>query len=157
MSWSKEVDKLKRRRDFALKMGGTERVAKQRERSKLKVRERIDAIADRGSFREFLGLTGTATNENGELKHVLPRAQVDGIAKIDARKVILKASDFTVSGFSGGSSSATPTQGQQPSASERAIEWRLPVIRLLDASGGSVKTFEPLRIVGGLAPDCPWF
>lgn len=144
MSWSNEVDELNRRQDFARQMGGAEGVAKQRERGKLTVRERIDAIADPGSFREFLGLTGTATYEEGELRHFLPRAQVDGIAKIDGRKVILKAGDFTVRGGSGGSSGAAGSLGQEPSASERAIEWRLPFIRLLDAAGGSVKSFETL-------------
>jgi acetyl-CoA carboxylase carboxyltransferase component len=34
--------------------------------------------------------------------------------------------------------------GQEPSASERAREWRLPYVRLLDAAGGSVRSFEQI-------------
>ena len=32
----------------------------------------------------------------------------------------------------------------EPSATERALEWRLPYVRLLDAAGGSVRGFEVL-------------
>jgi len=34
--------------------------------------------------------------------------------------------------------------GQELSATRRAIEWRLPLVRLLDASGGSVRSFEEI-------------
>ena len=34
--------------------------------------------------------------------------------------------------------------GEELSASERALEWRLPYVRLLDAAGGSVRSFEDL-------------
>src|SRR3546814_5588265 len=53
ISWEPELDELARRQEFALQMGGPEGIARQRERGKLTVRERIDAFADPGSFREF--------------------------------------------------------------------------------------------------------
>ena len=45
----------------------------------------------------------------------------------------------------GGSAAAT-TAASAPSSSaaERALEWRLPYVRLLDAAGGSVRSFEEL-------------
>ncbi|MDP6875447.1 MAG: carboxyl transferase domain-containing protein [Alphaproteobacteria bacterium] len=141
MSWEEEVRELEARRAMAAEMGGPEGVARQRKRGKLTVRERIDAISDPGSFREFMGLTGTGTYENNKLSHFLPRGLVEGIAKLDGRKVILTAGDFTVRGGSGGSRGG---MGQELRAAERALEWRLPYVRLLDAAGGSVRSFEEM-------------
>ncbi len=141
MSWEKEVQELETRRAYAAQMGGEEGVARQRRRGKMTVRERIDAISDPGSFREFMGLTGTGTYENNELSHFLPRGLVEGITKIDGRKVILTAGDFTVRGGSGG---AHGGMGLEMRASKRALEWRIPYVRLLDAAGGSVRSFEEM-------------
>ncbi|MFV2090397.1 MAG: methylcrotonoyl-CoA carboxylase, partial [Pseudomonadales bacterium] len=58
MSWDKEVAELKRRQAFAAEMGGPEGIARQRQRGKLTVRERIDGLADPHSFHEFMGLSG---------------------------------------------------------------------------------------------------
>ncbi len=139
MSWQEEIDELNRRREMAEAMGGTEGIARQRQNGKLLVRERIAAIADPGSFDEFMGLTGTGTYENGKLARFLPKPVVVGTIKLDGRKAIVTAGDFTVRGGSGGQRGG---MGQELSAAERAIEWRLPYVRLLDAAGGSVRTFE---------------
>ena len=139
MSWQEEIDELKQRQTMAEAMGGAEGIARQRQNGKLLVRERIAALADPGSFNEFMGLTGHATYEGGKLKHFLPKAFVTGTMKLDGRKVVTTAGDFTVRGGSGGTRGG---MGQELSAAERAIEWRLPFIRLLDAAGGSVRTFE---------------
>jgi acetyl-CoA carboxylase carboxyltransferase component len=139
MSWQEEVDELRRREALALAMGGEEGVARQRRQGKLTVRERIDALADPGSFQEFMALTGTAAYEDGELKGFIPKAFVNGELTLDGRKVLVSANDFTVRGGSGGTHGG---MGQELSATQRALEWRLPYVRLLDASGGSVRTFE---------------
>ena len=55
--------------------------------------------------------------------------------------VVVTAGDFTVRGGSGGSEGGLGTELR---ASARALEWRLPYVRLLDASGGSVATFESI-------------
>ncbi|HEX7946240.1 MAG TPA: carboxyl transferase domain-containing protein, partial [Phenylobacterium sp.] len=44
----------------------------------------------------------------------------------------------------GDSATALGGAGQELSVPQRAIEWRLPYVRLLDAAGGSVRTFEQL-------------
>ena len=139
MSWQEEIDELKLRQTMAQAMGGPEGIARQRLNGKLLVREHLAALADPGSFNEFMGLTGSGTYENGKLKHFLPKGFVTGTMKLDGRKVIVTAGDFTVRGGSGGTRGG---MGQELSAAERSIEWRLPHIRLLDAAGGSVRTFE---------------
>jgi methylmalonyl-CoA decarboxylase subunit alpha len=141
MSWDKEVRELETRRAIAAEMGGPEGVARQRKRGKLTVRERIAAISDEGSFREFMGLMGAGRYENNTFRDFLPRPLVEGVAKFDGRKVVITAGDFTVRGGSGGTRGGI---GQELSASQRALEWRLPYIRLLDAAGGSVRSFEEL-------------
>jgi acetyl-CoA carboxylase carboxyltransferase component len=141
VSWEKEVDELERRRAFALEMGGKEGIERQKSRGKLTVRERIDAIADPGSFREFMGLIGDATYEDDELVGFLPKASVEGTLALDGRKVVVSASDFTVRGGSGGGKGGL---GQELSSNRRAKEWRIPYVRLLDAAGGSVRSFEEI-------------
>jgi len=141
MSWEEEVAELARRKQFAESMGGTEGIAKQRENGKLTARERIAGLADEGSFAETMGLVGSAEYEGLKLKSFLPKPQVEGTIRIDGRKVFVRASDFTVRGGSGGSVSGI---GADTTISERALEWKLPMVRLLDASGGSVKSFESI-------------
>jgi acetyl-CoA carboxylase carboxyltransferase component len=139
VSWQEEVDELRRREALAQAMGGEEGVARQRRQGKLTVRERIEALADPGSFRETMALTGTGAYEAGALASFTPKAFVAGTMTLDGRKVFVSANDFTVRGGSGGTHGG---MGQELSATQRALEWRLPYVRLLDASGGSVRTFE---------------
>jgi acetyl-CoA carboxylase carboxyltransferase component len=139
MSWQEEVDELRRREALAQAMGGEEGVARQRRQGKLTVRERIAALADPGSFREFMALVGAGAYQGGKLTAFTPKAFVNGFLTLDGRKVIVSANDFTVRGGSGGTRGG---MGQEMSATQRALEWRLPYVRLLDASGGSVRTFE---------------
>jgi acetyl-CoA carboxylase carboxyltransferase component len=139
MSWEKEIDELRRRQGMAEAMGGPEGVDRQHRTGKLTARERIAALADAGSFREFMALSGTGTYENGELSSFTPKPFIDGTLMLGGRKAVVTAGDFTVRG---GSAGRRGGMGQELSASQRAIEWQLPHIRLLDASGGSVRSFE---------------
>ena len=141
MSWQDEVDELRRREAMAEAMGGPEVIARQRRQGKLTVRERIAALADPGSFREFGALAGSATYEDGELTAFTPKPAVNGMLTLDGRRAFVTAGDFTVRGGSGG---ARGGMGQELSVTERALEWRLPYVRLLDASGGSVRSFEEM-------------
>jgi methylmalonyl-CoA decarboxylase subunit alpha len=139
MSWQKEVDEIERRQRLAEAMGGPENVARQHSAGKLTARERVAALADPGSFQEFMTLSGTGTYQEGELTGFTPKPFVNGTITLSGRKAIVTAGDFTVRGGSAGCSGG---MGQELSASQRAAEWLLPYIRLLDASGGSVRTFE---------------
>jgi len=139
MSWLKEVEELQRRQAFAEGMGGAEGIARQHRNGKLTVRERIDILADLGSFREFMSLRGAGAYENGALTGFTPKAFVCGTVELGGRKAFVTAGDFTVRGGSGGAHGGL---GEELSVTDRALEWLLPLIRLLDASGGSVRAFE---------------
>jgi len=142
MSWEREVDELKRRRDLAQRMGGEEGIARQRSRGKLTVRERVDALADPGTFREFMGLAGQGVYRDGELVDFTPRPAVEGFCRIDGRRVVVSGGDFTVRGGSAGGGHGG--LGMELPSNQRALEWRVPFVRLLDAAGGSVRSFDEL-------------
>ena len=143
MTWQPEVDEIDRRRELAAAMGGPEGVARQRQRGKLTVRERLALLADPGTFRQIRSFQGHGEyDEHGQLTSFVPAGQVDGTCLIDGRKVFVMAGDFTVRG--GSSDGAHGQLGQELSVTQRALEWRLPYVRLIDAAGGSVRSFETL-------------
>jgi acetyl-CoA carboxylase carboxyltransferase component len=136
--WAPEVEEIRRRRTLAAALGGPDKVARQRAAGRLTVRERIEALADPGSFAEIGALTGFAAyDEQGRLTSVLPANFVAGTARIDGRPVLLGADDFTVRGGSGDAA----IHAKQVFSEQYAGELRLPVVRLLDGAsgGGSVK------------------
>src|SRR5690349_24206788 len=100
--WAPEIEEIRRRREAALAMGGPQKVARQRDAGRLTVRERIERLADPGSFAEIGALTGFADyDEEGRLRSVLPANFVAGTARIAGRPVLIGADDFTVRGGSG--------------------------------------------------------
>lgn len=141
MTWEPEIEELERRRRLARQMGGPEGIARQHERGKLTVRERIDALADPGSFREFMGLVGHGTSVDGRLETFVPKPSVEGTLRLNGRKVVVSGGDFTVRG---GSASSGGGLGAELPPNRRALEWRIPYVRLLDAAGGSVRSFEEI-------------
>ena len=141
MTWKKEIEELKKREALAREMGGEERIQRQHENGRLTVRERIDGLADSGSFHEIGALAGKATySDDGELREFTPSNFVVGTADINGRRVVIGGDDFTVRG-----GAADAKIGNKSQYGERyALEMRLPLIRLIDGSGGggSVKTLE---------------
>ncbi|MGH1490115.1 MAG: carboxyl transferase domain-containing protein, partial [Acidimicrobiales bacterium] len=138
-----DVEELQRRREMGLKMGGQDSIDFHHGRGKLTVRERLDLLVDPGSLREFGALGGRATyDENNELVEFTPKGEVNAMAEIDGRKVVVSGGDFTVRG--GSASSNHGGLGQELRPAERAREWQLPYVRLLDAAGGSVRGFEEI-------------
>ncbi len=138
MVWQPDIDELNKRKQLAHQMGGKEGIERQRSRGKLTVRERIAALADPDSFHEVGELAGTAHYEGDKLVSFTPANSVMGICTVNGRKVVLSGGDFTVRG---GAADAAVRKGE---AQKLAFEWRLPYIRLLDAAGGSVRTFEQI-------------
>jgi acetyl-CoA carboxylase carboxyltransferase component len=141
MIWKPELDELARREAFAREMGGVEKVKRQRDQGRLTVRERIDRMVDADTFHEIGAVSGVGEyDEHGELKHLTPANCVFGRGKIDGRTVVVVGDDFTVRGGSADASiSAKPLM-----AEEMAHDFRLPIIRIIEGSGGggSVKTIE---------------
>ena len=130
---------LERRRAAALKMGGDEAVAKWREKGRMTARERIDALADPGSFQELGTLTGKGDySADGELRSVTPSNCVMGRAEAAGAPVMVVADDFTIRG---GSSEAAVAD-KWIYAERMAHEFRMPLVRLVDSAGGSVKVLE---------------
>lgn len=142
--WEPELDEIERRRELVREMGGPERVARHVEAGRLPVRERIALLLDLGSFRETGSLASRVEyDEAGRIKSLTPSNFVTGRGAIDGRPVIIGCDDFTVRG-----GAADGAVGNKMGWSERASrELRLPIVRLVDGTGGggSVKTNADLR------------
>ena len=141
MNWKPELDELARREAFAREMGGVDKVKRQHDQGRLTVRERIDKLIDRGSFHEIGAVSGIGEyDSSGELQKLTPANCVFGRARVDGRTVVVVGDDFTVRGGSADASiSAKPLM-----AEEMAHDLRLPIVRIVEGSGGggSVKTIE---------------
>ena len=141
MSWQDEIDELKHREELAQDMGGEERIQRQHDNGRLTVRERIEKLVDKDSFHEIGSLAGKAEYDTeGNLQNFTPSNFVLGTADINGRRVVLGGDDFTVRG-----GAADAKVGDKSGYGEQyALEMRLPLIRLVDGSGGggSVKTLE---------------
>ena len=141
MTWQPELDELRLREAHAKMLGGADKIARQHAGGRLTVRERIDGLADAGTFHEIGAIAGKAEYDAaGNLTSLTPSNCVMGRAQIDGRPVMLLGDDFTVRG-----GSADATIREKPIMAERmAYEFRLPLIRILEGSGGggSVKTIE---------------
>ena len=140
MTWEPELEELRRREELARRMGGGERVARQHAAGRLTVRERIDRLLDAGTLQEYGMLAGFSSYEDGELRSFLPANSVVGIGRVGGRRVVVCGDDFTVRG---GAADAAIHQ-KQVYAERLANELRLPLVRLVDGTGGggSVKSYE---------------
>ncbi|HTO96187.1 MAG TPA: carboxyl transferase domain-containing protein, partial [Myxococcales bacterium] len=141
MTWEREIAELRRREELARRMGGAEKVKRQHEAGKLTVRERIDRLLDPGTFHEVGATAGKARyGEDGELLDLVPANFVCGRGRIEGRPAVVAGDDFTVRG---GAADASIWL-KQVTAEQMAGELRLPLVRLLDGTGGggSVKTLE---------------
>src|SRR5262247_1865231 len=140
MTWDPEVEELKRRQELARAMGGPDNVERQHKAGRLTVRERIDRLLDPGSFHETGALAGAATYDGDKLVSIRPANFVMGTGRIDGRRVVVGGDDFTVRGGANDASIG----GKQGYSERMARELRLPIVRLVDGTGGggSVKTYE---------------
>lgn len=135
MVWQPEIDELKHRKHLAEQMGGEEDVARHHAQGKLTVRERIEVVADPGSFRETGVLAGTGTyGDDQQLASFTPAAEVTGVCSLNGRKVVISGGDSTVPGGASGPMHHGGNKGGY--AHQMAAEWRLPYVILLDPAGG---------------------
>ena len=141
MSWKPEIEHLRHRESLAEDMGGEERVARQKSFGKMTVRDRVDALIDPGSLHEVGKIAGAATyDEDGAMESFRPANMVFGRAKIGGRPVVVLGDDFTVRG-----GAADASIGRKMMLAEQtALEWRMPMIRIVDGTGGggSVRTLD---------------
>jgi acetyl-CoA carboxylase carboxyltransferase component len=154
MSWEPELEELRRREELARRMGGEERVERQHASGRLTVRERIERLFDPGSFHETGALAGRATyDECGALTDFLPANTVVGQGRVEGRRVVVQRDDFTVRG-----GAADAAIWEKAVYAERlAHDLRLPLVRLVDGTGGggSVKSLEQMGF--SYVPPLPGF
>lgn len=143
MTIDKDLEELRNRRALAEKMGGEEKVARQHGRGKLDARERIKRLLDPDSFREIGKIAGKGTYDaQGDLTDFSPSNFIFGRGRINNAPVVATADDFTVRG--GASDAAIYRKFTQ--AEQMAHELKLPLIRMIDGTGGggSVKMLEDM-------------
>jgi acetyl-CoA carboxylase carboxyltransferase component len=140
-NWDEQIDELKRRHQFAEIMGGPENVARQHGAGRLTIRERIIELTDQNSFQEVGKLTGQGHYVDGKLESFTPAPYVMGLAEIDARPVAIGGEDFTVRGGSSWSGDRKKG-GQGGFVEDLALDYRIPLVNLIDGAGGSVTSHK---------------
>jgi acetyl-CoA carboxylase carboxyltransferase component len=141
MSWQDDIDELRRREALGRTMGGPEKIKRHHDGGKLTVRERVDRLIDPGSLHEIGATAGWAEyGPDGDISKFTPANFVLGRATIDGRRVVIAGDDFTVRG--GANDGAV--KGKVLMSEQMARDLQLPIVRLVDGTGGggSVKNIE---------------
>ncbi|GAB4371872.1 MAG: acyl-CoA carboxylase subunit beta [Acidobacteriota bacterium] len=130
------IEELRRRLDEARKGGGPERTERQHAAGKLTARERIELLADPGSFEETDALVVHRCRDFGMDRQRIPGdGVVTGFALVEGRPVAVFAQDFTVFG---GSLSETYAQ-KICKIMDQALKIGCPVIGLNDSGGARIQ------------------
>src|SRR5579863_9300833 len=154
VGWEPELAELRARIALAKELGGADRVERQHKGGRLTVRERIDCMLDPDSFHEIGATAGKASYdaESRNITSFMPANCVFGRGTVDGRPVVVAGDDFTLRG---GSADAS-IKGKPKMSEALATSFRMPIIRLIEGSGGggSVKTNETTgraNLPGGLS------
>lgn len=132
MNLSEGLIKLDERRKHALTMGGEERIRRQHAQDKLTVRERVNLLADPGTFQEYGQLCSHVSEAVQRTEEMTPAdGVVAGFGKIDGRFVGVVAEDFTVKGGSHGVINAK----KKLHLVQMARRERVPLIWMVDGAG----------------------
>jgi acetyl-CoA carboxylase carboxyltransferase component len=136
VSWKPEVEQIEARRERAQEHGGSEAVARERASGRLAVRERISALVDPGSFHEVGGIAGhTEPGADPRPASFTPANVVAGMARIDGRPCVVAGDDFSLRGAA--YSMAGLRKGLH--ADDLAVRRRVPLVRLLQGGGASIR------------------
>ena len=148
--WAVELGELQTRRAHALAMGGAEALARFKATGRMNARERIDQLLDANTFRELGALAGKGRySADGTFERLEPTNAIVGTGRIDGQKVALHVDDFTIRA---GSSEATIAD-KWIYIERMAHQLRMPLVRLVDSAGGSVKLL--MQIGGTKIPEYP--
>src|SRR5256885_790250 len=140
LTWEPELEELRPREGLARGMGGGEGGERQHAPRRLTGGGRVGGPFDEGTFHETGAIAGQARYEDGELAEFLPANMLVGQGRIEGRRAVVQGDDFTVRG---GAADAAIWQ-KMVYAERMAHDLRLPLVRLVDGTGGggSVKTLE---------------
>ena len=139
--WAPELRELQARRAAALAMGGEQALAKFKATGRMNARERIAALVDAHSFQEMGALAGKGHyDDQGRLLRTDPTNAIVGTGRLDGRKIALHVDDYTIRA---GSSEATIAD-KWIYIERLAWQLRMPLVRLVDSAGGSVKLLSQL-------------
>jgi len=139
MSWEAEVSEISKRRGLAKAQGGAESIDRQHNQGKLTIRERIDSFLDADSFREHGKMAGGAhLDEFGAVESFAPANYVLGLGTVNGKRVAVGGEDFTLKG---GSPNAAGLR-KSVYAEHLALQYRVPLVRMLEGGGGSVESGE---------------
>jgi methylmalonyl-CoA carboxyltransferase large subunit len=130
------TETLRKKRESLQQGGGPDRLAKQKEQGKLTARERIDALADGGSFEEIgLFAQHRAVHFGMADREVPADGVITGAASIDGRLIHLASQDFTVLGGSAGEVHSLKVA----EVMERSLKTGSPFVFINDSGGARVQ------------------
>jgi acetyl-CoA carboxylase carboxyltransferase component len=140
VSWHKEAHEIELRRELSRQQGGEEAVAAHHAKGRLTIRERIDALLDDASFEEHGEGAGFAEKTpDGAIESFSPANYVIGFGAVDGRRIAVGGEDFTLKG---GSPNGAGLR-KSVYAEELAVQFRVPLVRMLEGGGGSVAGSGP--------------
>ena len=135
MSWEQDVQEIELRRKLSKQQGGTESIQKHHEKGRLTIRERIDELVTTGTFEEHGEGAGFAEkDDDGNITSFSPANYVIGFGDVGGRRVAVGGEDFTLKG---GSPNGAGLR-KSVYAEELAVQFRVPLVRMLEGGGGSV-------------------
>ena len=120
-----ELETLRRRLRLG---GGTERIARQRDRGKLTARDRLHLLLDRDATWVEVGLLVAHDRYDGKAPGA---GVVTGVGSVSGREVVVVANDATVKAGSWWPETIT----KMLRAQEIAMRCRIPIIYLVDSAG----------------------
>ncbi len=134
--WARELAELKDRRAMVRAMGGPEALEKIRAAGRMNARERIAALLDENTYRELGSVAGKGHyDQAANFISLDPSNAITGTGRIEGRKVALHVDDYSIRA---GSSEST-INDKWIFIERMAHQLRMPLIRLVDSAGGSVK------------------
>jgi acetyl-CoA carboxylase carboxyltransferase component len=158
MGFEKELAEFETRTAKALSMGGEAKLAERKAQGVLNARERIERLADPGTFLES-GLFGVS--KYAAMRDKSPAdGKIAGFAKIDGREVGIVSNDFTVMGASSSDVNTSKVGHLKKVATKRG----LPMVFLGESTGARMPdVMGAAAIMGGDRPtqylrmrETPW-
>jgi acetyl-CoA carboxylase carboxyltransferase component len=132
-SWRVRAEEIDQRRALAKRQGGEAAIAKQHARGRHTIRERIDRMADPGSFREVGPIAGEGDRGDDGTLTFSPANFVLGMAKIAGRPCVIAGEDFTM-----GAGSPNAAGLRKSIHTEDALRYRVPPVRFHEGAGASI-------------------